>query len=241
MMKSSKVIFFDMGNTLLHFHFGKTDEEKDVIGIKHLTSFLKQYNSKVEFEDVKKHFFDEWQKVMPLRKINHIEYAVEDYLNNFLRKYDVELDLDECIRALDIFYTEYRNNVWIEENIHQTLGDIRQKGYKIGVISNSSLYDEVMINCFKKVELAKYIDIFTFSYYFKICKPMRQLFEVALDRMGVSPENAIMVGDNLQSDIEPAQKLGLTGIWLNKNFTLNDTDIKPDNEILKLKELIDLL
>ncbi|CAK7027515.1 HAD family hydrolase [Tissierella carlieri] len=241
MTKSSKVIFFDMGNTLLHFHFGKTDEEKDIIGIKHLTNFLKQYNRQVEFNDVKKHFFDEWQKVMPLRKINHTEYAVEDYLNGFLKKYDIELDLDMCIKALDIFYTEYRNDVWTEENIHHILENIKQKGYRIGVISNSRLYDEVMINCFKKVGLAKYIDVFTFSYYLKISKPQKQVFEIALDRMKVNPEDAIMVGDNLKSDIEPAQKLGLTGIWFNKNLTLNDTDIKPDNEIFKLKELIDLL
>ena len=59
--------------------------------------------------------------------------------------------------------------------------------------------------------------------------------------MKVSPKNAIMVGDNLQSDIKPAQELGLTGIWFNKNRGPNDTGIKPDNEIFKLKELIDLL
>ncbi len=230
-----------MGNTLLHFHFGKTDEEKDIAGINYLTNFLKQFNFQVEFDDVKKHFFDEWQKVIPLRKINHTEYAVEDYLNGFLVKYGVELDLDMCIRALDIFYTEYRNNVWVEENIQYTLENIIQKGYRIGVISNSSLFDEIMINCFKKAGLAKYIETFTFSYYLKICKPKRKLFEIALNRMKANPEEAIMVGDNLQSDIEPAQKLGLTGIWLNKNFISNDTDIKPDNEIFKLKELIDLL
>ena len=128
MTKSSKVIFFDMGNTLLHFHFGKTDEEKDAIGIKHLTNFLKQYNRQVEFNDVKKHFFDEWQKVMPLRKINHTEYAVEDYLNGFLEKYDIEVDLDMCIKALDIFYREYRKKGWTEEIIRLTLEDIKQEG-----------------------------------------------------------------------------------------------------------------
>ncbi len=241
MAKNSKVIFFDMGNTLLHFHFGQTDEEKDIIGINYLTNFLKQYNCQIEFEDVKEHFFDVWQETMTLRKINNTEYAVENYLNGFLKKYDVELDLDMCIEALDAFYTEYRNNIWIEENIHQTLENIKQKGYRIGVISNSRLYDEVMINCFKKVELDKFIDIFTFSYYLKICKPKKQLFEIAIDRMKVNPKDAIMVGDNLQNDIDPAQRLGLTGIWFNKNLTLNDTDIKPDNEIFKLRELIDLL
>lgn len=241
MIKNSKVVFFDMGNTLLHFHFGKTDDEKDTIGIKYLTEFLKQYNCKIEFDDVKKNFFDVWKKVMPLRKINHTEYEVEYYLNSFLKKYNVYLDLDICIKAMDTFYTEYRNNIWIEENIHRTLESIKEKGYRIGVISNSSLYDEVMINCFEKVQLAKYIDIFTFSYYLKICKPKEQIFEIAMDRMKVSPEEAIMIGDNLKNDIEPAQKVGLTGIWFNGDLTINNTYIKPDNEILKLEDLIELL
>lgn len=134
MIKHSKAIFFDMGNTLLHFHYGKSDEEKNEIGIGYLTNFLKQYNNQIELDDVKKDFYDEWQKVMPLRKINHMEYPVEDYLNGFLKRYDVELDLKTCIKALDIFYTEYRNNVWIEEGLHQTLTDIKNKGYRIGVI-----------------------------------------------------------------------------------------------------------
>lgn len=241
MIKSSKVVFFDMGNTLLHFHFGRTDEEKDADGIKHLTNFLQQFNCKIKFGDVKEYFFDTWQEGIASRRINHTEYAVEDYLNGFLKRYDVELNLSMCVKAMDIFYTEYRNHVWIEEDLHQTLENIRQKGYRIGVVSNSSLYDEVMINCFKKVGLAKYIDIFTFSYYLKIGKPKRQIFEIALAKMAVDARNAIMVGDNLQSDIEPAQELGLTGIWLNKNAILNNTDIKPDNEIFKLSELIDLL
>ena len=158
MTKDLKVIYFDMGNTLLHFHHGKTDKEKDDIGIVYLTNFLKKFNCQIQLDDVKRYFFDEWQKVMPLRKINNIEYAVEDYLNGFLKRYDVELDLDMCIQGIDIFYTEYRNNVWIEEDLNGTLEKIKQKGYRIGVISNSCRYDEVMINCFKEAKIHKYID-----------------------------------------------------------------------------------
>ena len=241
MKKNFKVVFFDMGNTLLHFHHGKSDHEKDIIGLNYLTSFLQEINSKILLDDVRKDFFESWQKVMPLRKVNHIEYPVEDYLNNSMKKYGVNLSIDMCIKAIDVFYTEYRNNVWIEEEIHQTLDNIRNKGYKIGIISNSSLYDEVMINCFKKVELDRYIDTYTFSYYLKIGKPKKEVFEVALNRMNVRPNEAVMVGDNLVSDIKPAQDLGLTGVWFNKNQISNNKPIKPDFEIAYLKELRDLL
>ena len=103
MINNSKVIFFDMGNTLLHFHYGKSDEEKNIIGINYLTDFLQELNPKIQIDDVRKEFFERWQQVMPLRKANHTEYSVEDYLNDFLKKYGVNLELDMCIKALDVF------------------------------------------------------------------------------------------------------------------------------------------
>lgn len=46
-LKGKKLIIFDMGNTLLHFHSGKnTDEEKDVMGLR-MVKYL-QSNLKVE-------------------------------------------------------------------------------------------------------------------------------------------------------------------------------------------------
>jgi putative hydrolase of the HAD superfamily len=59
--------------------------------------------------------------------------------------------------------------------------------------------------------------------------------------MNASPNEAIMVGDNLLSDIKPAQDLGITGVWFNKNLISNDIGIKPDFEVARLKELRDLL
>lgn len=241
MKNNLKTVFFDMGNTLLHFHHGKSDNEKDTSGINYLTNFLQEIDPRIQLDDVRKNFFERWQKVMPLRKVNHIEYPVEDFLNDFMKKYQVNLGLDMCIKAIDVFYTEYRNNVWTEEKIHQTLDSIRNKGYKIGIISNASLYDEVMINCFKKVRLDKYIDTYIFSYYLKMGKPKKEIFKVALKRMNVNPNEAVMVGDNLLSDIKPAQDLGLTGVWFNKNQISNDIGIKPSFEIALLKELRDLL
>ncbi|MTI47935.1 HAD family hydrolase [Sporosalibacterium faouarense] len=241
MKNNIKVIFFDMGNTLLHFHHGKSDEEKDEKGIEYLTNFLQKYDSRIKYEDVKKKFFTKWQNIMPLRKITHIEYPVESFLNNFLKSYDVNLSLNMCIKALDIFYTEYRKYIWIEEELIQTLSSIVDKRYKIGVISNASIYDEVMINCFKEAGIAKYIDSFTFSYYLKIGKPNKQIFQHALNEFQVKPNESVMIGDNLSSDIAPAKELGLKSIWYNKNKVINNTDIKPDMEICQIKDLNKLL
>lgn len=238
MKNDLKVIFLDMGNTLLHFHFGKTDEEKDAVGLEHLTNFLNRLNPKIQYKDVKSDFFDKWQEIMTLRKENRTEYPVENYLNDFLRKYEITMGLDMCIEAMNVFYTDYRNNVWFEEDLYQTLNTIKRKGYRIGVISNACLYDEVLINCFKKAEIFELIDSFTFSYYLRVGKPEIRIFEEAMKKMMVKPKEAIMVGDNLLSDIEPAQKLGLKGVWYNKDKASNNTHVKPDLEINLLTDLL---
>ncbi len=43
-------------------------------------------------------------------------------------------------------------------------------------------------------------------------KPAAPFFEAALERLGTSAQEAVMVGDDIRGDIEAAQKLGLRGV-----------------------------
>jgi HAD superfamily hydrolase (TIGR01450 family) len=45
-------------------------------------------------------------------------------------------------------------------------------------------------------------------------KPQPHLFRAAVARLGVRPEDAVMVGDSLLADIQGAQRFGLRTIWL---------------------------
>ncbi|MCC6194240.1 MAG: HAD hydrolase-like protein [Burkholderiales bacterium] len=47
-----------------------------------------------------------------------------------------------------------------------------------------------------------------------IGKPERLLFDAALAYAGADPSAAVMVGDNLSTDIESARRLGLNTVWL---------------------------
>ncbi|MCX7884962.1 MAG: HAD hydrolase-like protein [Caloramator sp.] len=55
--------------------------------------------------------------------------------------------------------------------------------------------------------------------------------------MNSSPHDAVMIGDNLNTDIKPAKELGMNTIWLNKNNKKNETNIIADAEIRSLNEL----
>lgn len=236
-MNKVKVIFFDMGNTLLHFHYGKSDDEKDTQGLIYLTEYLNRFNANITFKEVKKGFYESWMEGIKDRNITLMEYPIEDFLNNFLSKYQLTLNLDQCIEAINFFYTEYREQVYFEDDIYNTLKIIKDKGYRIGVISNTCYYDEVMKECFKKSGIYDLIDNFTFSYSLQIGKPNLQIFKTAIETMKITPIEAVMVGDNLKSDVSPALELGMKTIWLNHKNKNISGDIIPDVIISSISEL----
>ncbi|MCL4121700.1 UNVERIFIED_CONTAM: hypothetical protein GTU68_037258 [Idotea baltica] len=76
-------------------------------------------------------------------------------------------------------------------------------------------------------------------------KPSDQYFKAALDDMGVSPESAVMVGDDINSDVGGAQKCGIRGVLVktgkfNSN-NLNHPTVKPDFIADNLSHAIDCL
>ncbi|SHJ29116.1 haloacid dehalogenase superfamily, subfamily IA, variant 3 with third motif having DD or ED/haloacid dehalogenase superfamily, subfamily IA, variant 1 with third motif having Dx(3-4)D or Dx(3-4)E [Clostridium amylolyticum] len=233
-----KVIFFDMGNTLLHFHYGKSDDEKDMQGLIYLTEYLNKFNTKIKLDEVKQGFYENWMEGIKERRVTLTEYPIEDFLNNFLHKYEFSLKLEQCIEAINLFYTDYREQVYFEKDIYDTLKTIKDKGFKIGVISNTCYYDEVMKECFKKASIYDLIDSFTFSYSLRIGKPNKEIFKTAFETMKITPVEAVMVGDNLESDIKPALDLGMKTIWLNHKNNRINSEIVPDIEISCVSELL---
>ncbi|KAB7507123.1 Phospholysine phosphohistidine inorganic pyrophosphate phosphatase [Armadillidium nasatum] len=78
-----------------------------------------------------------------------------------------------------------------------------------------------------------------------IGKPSAQYFEVALNDLNVSPNEAVMIGDDINSDIGGAQKCGLKGILVKTGkFTpeiLESSSVTPDFVADNLWHAVDYL
>ena len=71
-----------------------------------------------------------------------------------------------------------------------------------------------------------------------ISKPNPKLYSVALQRMGLRPDEALYVGDNLEHDVAPARSLGMRTAWSTRAAKPNqDTSIQPDHVIADFREL----
>lgn len=60
----------------------------------------------------------------------------------------------------------------------------------------------------------------------RACKPHSEIFEKALEIAGVEPSEAIHIGDSIVSDAEPAKKLGIEPILIDRTGKINNSEIR---------------
>ena len=76
-------------------------------------------------------------------------------------------------------------------------------------------------------------------------KPNKEFFQAALDDIGCSSTDVIMVGDDLINDIGGAQRAGMKGVLVRtgkfRKSDLSHSDVKPDFIIESINELEDML
>ena len=73
-------------------------------------------------------------------------------------------------------------------------------------------------------------------------KPSKEYFDAAFARIpGFDPNQCIMVGDSLTSDILGGKNAGLRTVWVNPGHKTAPEDMKPDYEIEYLADLPALL
>ncbi|MFX1245473.1 MAG: HAD family hydrolase [Promethearchaeota archaeon] len=119
-----------------------------------------------------------------------------------------------------------------------TLRRIKQKGIKIGLISNIEM--ELVPKRRQSLQqhrIHQYFDAIILSAEVNAWKPDKEIFEIALRKIGErNPAQAIHVGDSLRADVMGARNAGLIPVLfdpLNLRSVENVITIKALSEILE--------
>jgi HAD superfamily hydrolase (TIGR01549 family) len=110
---------------------------------------------------------------------------------------------------------------------------LKEKGYKVGLISNTN---PTIMRVIDKYNLHQYFDSEIYSFQEGILKTNPELFQRAIARLGLGPDEVIMVGDSIQTDVIGARNAGLKAILIDR---MNKREYTP--KIRNLKELRDLV
>lgn len=110
------------------------------------------------------------------------------------------------------------------EDALPALAALREHGVKIGLVSNGSRDLEEFV-----AHHALDVDCAVGSRSFGLTKPHPEIFRHALALLGVEPEDAAMVGDSYEDDIEGARALGMKAFLLDREHRRPDEpDRLPD-------------
>ncbi len=114
--------------------------------------------------------------------------------------------------------------------------------YKIGIIANQEPGTSARL---ARHGLLQYIGLVVASAEEGLSKPDPKIFQIALERSGCQPQEAIMIGDRIDNDILPANRLGMHTIWIKQGFgqywRMTRKEEIPDHTVNNLTELCPLL
>lgn len=138
----------------------------------------------------------------------------------------------------ETFPEERKKLPFVYEETFQVL-DALKESYQLLLLTNGSP-DLQQTKLKITSELVPYFDQIVISGDYGKGKPDPGIFEHALDLMKVDKNEAIMVGDNLMTDILGANRVGMKSIWINRHQKERN-EVIPTFEIQHLEELYPLL
>jgi HAD superfamily hydrolase (TIGR01549 family) len=120
----------------------------------------------------------------------------------------------------------------------ELLDFLKGKGYLLAVISNNDGYTEE--KC-EEVGIRRYLDFVFDSTKLDMVKPDRRIFKYAAEKMGISPSDAVHIGDMYGTDVMGALNAGSDVIWFNgrKMRKFDDTEVKEVSELSEITGLVD--
>ena len=102
-------------------------------------------------------------------------------------------------------------NFELFEDVLQVFDELRRAGLRIGVVSNG-IRDLTEFVAHHRLDVDAIVD----SRSHGRVKPHPTIFEATLVALGVAAEDAVMVGDSLEEDVEGARALGMRAILVDR-------------------------
>ncbi|NXO54137.1 HDHD3 protein, partial [Aramus guarauna] len=120
----------------------------------------------------------------------------------------------------------------------ETLSRCRQRGFRMGVVSN---FDNRLENVLSQCNLRHHFEFVLTSEDAGFAKPDGRIFEQALHLGGVPPEQAAHVGDDYTRDYRAARAVGMHSFLLRAAGQDEELEVPPEHVLPKLSHLLALI
>jgi len=132
--------------------------------------------------------------------------------------------------ALNVFFKDFIDALELRQGAKKLIRQTQQQS-KLGLISNFT-YAPVIYKSLRKLHLNEPFQAIVVSEEVGWRKPSSHIFQAALNRLQVNPDEAVFIGDSPLEDIGGAKQAGLKTVFVPSQFNtlkdLFDSKAEPD-------------
>ncbi len=134
------------------------------------------------------------------------------------------------LEALNVFFQDFIDTLELREGAKKLLRQAQWQ-YKVGLISNFT-HAPVIYKSLRKIGINDFFNAVVVSEEIGWRKPSAQIFQTALSKLQISPQEAVYVGDSPLEDMGGAKQAGLRTVFGPSQFNtlkdLRDSKLEPD-------------
>ncbi|WP_203258051.1 YjjG family noncanonical pyrimidine nucleotidase [Hyunsoonleella ulvae] len=221
-------VFFDLDHTLWNFEKNSALTFKKIFEIN---------NIEVALNDFLEHYipinFKYW-KLYREERIQKDELRLAR-LNETFKLLNVSVE-EKMIHQLSEDYIKHLStfNFLIEDTIN--ILEYLKPNYRLHIITNG--FSEVQHKKMDRSKIIHYFETITNSEIAGVKKPNPKIFNFALNLAKTESGRSIMIGDNLEADVEGALNMGMDAIFFNPNKTHDSEGVKDISKLIELKRFL---
>ncbi len=211
-----------------------------------LRETFKDFHLERYFEDAKVFYDAYWAANIDLwtryskGEITRPYLIVERFRRPLSEGKGLEVTEQLCLEMSDVFLDHCSNKPGVIEGAHELMDYLKRKGYRMHMTSNG--FHEVQYKKLAASGLTDYFDTIILSEDAGVNKPSPQYFDYALKVSGAEREHTLMIGDNLQTDIQGALNAGIDALLFNRwGVNPDEAAKRPTFVVDRLLEITQLL
>jgi len=228
-LKGIKAVFFDFGGTIAF------DECSYIEGVVRLCRNMGYDFTESQIREASL----KAESALPPRPREIGEYHTWNRRRRLLKFRELGLDESAAEAAVDRIERELRlyTRPYLFPETETVLSTLKENGYKVGIISNIS---PDLPTYLKWLGVDRWLDFAIASAAIGMSKPDPGIFRRALELAGVSPGEAVHVGDSMEADVRGARSVGITPVLIDRKGICEDPDCICVNNLTLVLEILGL-
>ena len=228
MKRHYKVLFLDLDDTLLSFGKASRAAFRAVFDEQDLPYSRKIFK---RYEVINLAYWKNLEKGLVT-----MELLTWKRFQDLFEEFGIRAD-PHLIGERYFYYLQYQHQKM--PYMTEVLKELRKRGYKMYVTTNGNT--DTQVRRYHDSKLDVMTDGMFISGEIGYKKPDRRYFKAVCDAVQTDPEEILLIGDSLSSDISGGKNYGIDTCWMRPEGTPDDPSVIPDFRISSLRDLYDIL